>query len=102
VLQVIREAQSRLCLGRVGQAIVNITAYSKVDQPPVGLDLILEIERDFLNIGASQVVVIAPPAGQIIRHQNRVECAIGQQAGSGALRRAGKSVDRGSVSIHAR
>src|ERR1039457_988284 len=50
-LDVIRDAYAGLRLFSIGEAVVNILAQPQIEEPVFGLDLIFDVEAEFLDIG---------------------------------------------------
>ena len=66
-LDVIRDAHAGLGLALDGKAVVQVAAHAKVEVPVAGLDLVLDVHRQFLHVRVAEVDVFAAAAGQIVR-----------------------------------
>ena len=76
-LDVIGNAHARLRLFGDGEAIVDIAANAEVEVPVTGLDLVFNVEGEFLYVGVTEERVIYSAAGQIVRQQERIKGAPG-------------------------
>ena len=57
-LDVVSDTESRLGLASNGQAVVEIAANAEIEEPVSGLDLVLQIERELLDVGVAEVEVV--------------------------------------------
>ena len=51
-------AHARLRLVGVGETVVNVPAHAQVEEPVAGLDLVFDVQRQFLHVGVAEVVRI--------------------------------------------
>jgi len=93
-----RDAQARLGLAGRREAVVDVAAHSQVEQPVAGLDLVLDVESQFLDIGVAGIAIQASAAGEIVGRKNRL---VSRVHGDGALGGIGISGHRISAGIHA-
>ena len=56
-LDVVGDAHARLGLVGVGEAVVDIVAQAQVEEPVAGLDLVFDVEGQFLDVGVAEEVV---------------------------------------------
>ena len=60
-LDVVGDAQARLRLVGVRQAVVKILSQPQVEEPVAGLDLVFDVKSQFLHVGVPGVAVKPPP-----------------------------------------
>ena len=106
-LDVVRDANARFGLARVGQTVVKIPADAEIKDPIAGLDLVFNIEGQLLDIGMAKIGIKRTAAGKVIGKQVGIESAshrriVGDQAGCRALPRIGEPGLRIPISIDAR
>ena len=69
----------------IGEAVVEVAAHAQVEEPVASLDLVFDVERQFLYVGVAEVVVVAAAAGQVVGRKNGVDrCAIRRLTLAGA------------------
>ena len=60
-LEAVSDAHTRFRLARYREAVIQITADTEIEEPVPGLDLVLDIHGQFLDIGAAEIMVKMPP-----------------------------------------
>ena len=73
----------------------------KFNQPIAGLDRVLDIEGQFLDIRMSEIAVIAACTSEVIGQQDGIKGGVGLESRRGALRGAGESTHRLTLAVHA-
>ena len=57
LLDVVGDAHARLGLTGHREAVIQIPAHAQIEEPVPGLDLVLNVQRQFLHVGMAEVVV---------------------------------------------
>ena len=107
-LEAVSDAHTWLRLAGNRETVVQIAADTDIEEPVPGLDLILNIQSQFLYIGVTEIAVKAASTCQVVRRENRIVGAgrvhcriIGYKAKPSALRGIGKSRLRNAVGVDA-
>ena len=85
-----------------GKTVVNVPAHAQVEEPVAGLDLIFDVQCQFLNVSTAGVVVETAATGQIIRPEDREVAGIGKRDYSVAGGGIGVPRQRAAVDVNAR
>jgi len=88
-------------LFRSGETVVNIPAYAQVEVPVAGLDLVFNVEGEFLNVGVAEEQVIAAAAGQVVRRKDRKIVAIRERCDAIAVGLTCVPRQRVAIIVHA-
>ncbi len=86
-LDVVSDAQARLGLVGVGEAVVDVFAQTQVEVPVAGFDLVFNVKGQLFYVGVAEVVVFGAAAGEIVgREHGKIARRSGTRRASAGLR----------------